>query len=251
MDIEKVLKENQLEVVVDEDEIQTVVDHSVDTFIKREREQILSYHEFICEQFRLIKKRWWILQFALLWLAWYLLATGGGALYIRREMGILGTLFIILMIPELWKNLTNRCMEIESAAYYSVQKIYAARIILFGLMDILMLTIFSGSVHVIVGIPLREIVTEFLLPMTVTACICFSVLGRQYRNSGIAMVLCVIWSAVWWAISANDLIYAAVALPVWMSIFGMAILFLIVMIYRLLRSCNKYMEVNYFGDVFN
>lgn len=56
MDIEKVLKENQLEVVVDEDEIQAVVNHSVDTFIKREREQILSYHEFICEQFRLIKK---------------------------------------------------------------------------------------------------------------------------------------------------------------------------------------------------
>ena len=251
MDIEKVLKENQLKVVVDEDEIQMVVDRSVNTFIKRESEQILSYHEFICEQFHLIKKRWWILQFALLWLAWYLLATGGGALYIRREMGILGTLFIILMIPELWKNLTNRCMEIESAAYYPVQKIYAARIILFGLMDILMLTIFSGSVHFIVGIFLREIVTEFLLPMTITACICFSVLGRQYRNSGIAMVLCVIWSAVWWVISANDLIYAAVALPVWMSIFGMAVLFLIVMIYRLLRSCNKYMEVNYFGDVFN
>ena len=160
---------------------------------------------------------------------------------------------IILMIPELWKNLTHRCLEIESAAYYSVQKIYAARIILFGLMDILMLTIFSGSVHVIVGISLREIVTEFRLPMTVTACICFSVLGRQYRNSGIAMVLCVLWSAGWWAISAHDLCYAAVALPggVWMSIFGMAILFLIVMIYRLLRSCNKYMEVNYFGDVFN
>ena len=243
MDIEKLIKESRIEVAFDESEVQTVIEQSKHIFEKRESEHILSYYEFLCDQFRLIRKRWWGLQAVLLCIAWRILATGDEILYIRREMGILGTLFVILMIPELWKNLTNRCMEIESAAYFSLQKIYAARITIFGLMDVLMLSVFGGCVHCITGISVDNIIIELLLPITVTACICFAVLGRQNRSAGFAVALCVIWSAVWWGISANDTIYSSVALPVWIVVFVIAILFLMFMVNRLLKNCNKHMEV--------
>ncbi|MDM8211473.1 RNA polymerase sigma factor [Mediterraneibacter glycyrrhizinilyticus] len=51
-----------------------------------------------------------------------------------REMA--ETLFAILIIPELWKNRANCCMEIEGSTYYALRQIYSARILLFGLADI-------------------------------------------------------------------------------------------------------------------
>lgn len=251
MDIEKLIKESRIEVAFDESDVQTVIERSKHIFEKKESEHLLSYYEFLCDQFRLIRKRWWGLQVVLLCIAWRLLATGDEILYIRREMGILGALFVILMIPELWKNLTNRCMEIECTAYFPLQKIYAARITIFGLMDVLMLSVFGGCAHYITGISVSNIIIELLLPITVTACICFAVLGRQNRSAGFAVMFCVIWSAVWWGISANDMIYSSVALPVWIVVFVMAILFLVFMVNRLLKNCNKYMEVLYYGTLFN
>ncbi len=243
MNIEKLIKENRIEAAFDESEVQAVVEQSKRIFETRESEHILSYYEFLCDQFRLIRKRWWGLQVVLLCIAWRLLATGDEMLYIRREIGILSTLFVILMIPELWRNLTNRCTEIESAAYFSLQKIYAARITILGLMDVLMLSVFGGCAHYISGIPVGNIIIDLLLPITVTACICFAVLGRQNRSAGFAVIFCVIGNAVWWGISANDTIYSSVAFPVWIIVFVIAILFLMFMVNRLLKNCNKYMEV--------
>ena len=53
-----------------------------------------------------------------------------------REMA--ETLFAILIIPELWKNRANCCMEVEGSTYYALRQIYSARILLFGLADILL-----------------------------------------------------------------------------------------------------------------
>ena len=36
--------------------------------------------------------------------------------FVQRGLGIASVLFVILIIPELWKNKSNQCMEIESAS---------------------------------------------------------------------------------------------------------------------------------------
>ena len=55
------------------------------------------------------------------------------AVYIQRSMGVIASLFVILIIPELWKNRTFQCMEIEASSYYSLRQVYAARMLLFGM----------------------------------------------------------------------------------------------------------------------
>jgi len=183
-------------------------------------------------------------------LAWLFLSTENEMFYLRRGMGVLAALFAIILIPELWRNLTNRCMEVEIASYYSLHQIYAARILLFGAVDVLLLTAFIGGAHYFLSIALTDLVTQFLLPMVVTACICFVALGKQHRNGWLAIGLCVLWSGVWWAIAANDQLYSAITIPIWLAVFVFAFLFLAVAIYRLLKNCDNYMEVNLNGAVF-
>lgn len=250
MDIEKLLDKGRFEVVVDEAEIQNLTQKAKATFLESESKQLLSYHEFIRNQLRMIRKRWWAIQFVVLCLAWLFLSSENEMFYLRRGMGVFAALFAIILIPELWRNLTNRCMEVEIASYYSLHKIYAARILLFGIVDVLLLTAFIGCAHYFLSIALTDLVTQFLLPMVVTACICFVALYKQNSNGWLTIGLCVLWSGVWWAIAANDQLYSAITFPIWLIIFVFALLFLAFSIYRLLKHCDKYMEVNLNEAVF-
>lgn len=250
MDIEKILKQGRIEVEPEEREIRSVVQKAKTTFLKRESTQILPFHEFLWNQFLMIKKKWWAIQFAVLCMGWLLLSNEQEPFYVRRSMGVLASLFSILLIPELWRNLSNRCVEIEMASYYSLHQIYAARIILFGIMDVLFLTIFMGGAHYALGISIASLITQFLLPMVVTACICLFILGKYFRNRWIATGLCALWGGAWWAISAIDQLYSAILLPMWLAVFAFSCLFLAFTIYRLLKSCDNYTEVNTIGTVF-
>lgn len=81
-------------------------------------------------------KRWWVLQFMLLVALWIALSSIHDEIYIKRSMGVAAALFVILIIPELWKNRSCECMEIEAASYYSLKQVYAARMLLFGVTDV-------------------------------------------------------------------------------------------------------------------
>lgn len=250
MDFDRVLSGGRIEVVADEKDVHTVIQKSKEVFWENERKQTLSWRAFIWCQFCMIRKRWWALQFVVLYLAWLFLASENEALYVRRGMGVFAALFAIILIPELWRNRSNRCMEIEIASYYALHQIYAARILLFGTADVLLLTAFVGGAHFLLELALTDLITQFLLPMIVTACICFVTLGGRHHSEWIAMGLCILWSGAWWAIAANDSLYVAITAPIWLSVFAFALLIMLAMIGRLLKNCDKYMEVNLNGAVF-
>ena len=250
MDIEKLLDKERMEIVPEEAEIQMVIQKSKKAFLENESKQLLSYHEFIFNQLHMIRKRWWIIQFVVLYLAWLFRSTENEMFYMRRGMGIFAALFAIVLAPELWRNLSNRCMEIEIASYYSLHQIYAARILLFGVVDVILLTAFIGTAHYLLHVALTDLITQFLLPLTVTACICFVALGKQRSNEWIAIGLCLLWSGLWWAIAANERLYSAITIPILLSVFVFTALFMVITIYRLLKNCNKYMEVTLNGAVF-
>ena len=157
----------------------------------------------------------------------------------------MASLFVILIIPELWKNRSCECMEIEAASYYSLKQVYAARLLLFGIIDTLLLTIFCGSASMKLHIELSELVIQFLFPLSVTACICFAILCSKYSfNEAFAIILCIIWSSVWLFIVLNESIYTRITIPLWFTLLGVSILFLAFTVYRILKRCNKYLEVS-------
>lgn len=231
-----------------EENIQETIRKSKEAFVMAEQEKMLSYHDFLWVQLKVIQKRWWVFQALILAALWIALTSIHNEGYITRSMGVMASLFVILMIPELWKNRSCDCMEIEAASYYSLKQVYAARMLLFGITDIFLIMIFLGTASTGLHYGLSELIVQFLLPLCVTACICFGVLcSRHFFHETTAIILCMIWSAVWLLIVLNEKIYAKITVPIWFSLLGLAVLFLVFTVYRVLKRCNEYSEVTFNG----
>ena len=83
-------------------------------------------------------------------------------------MGILAPSFVILILPELWKNRSNGAMEVEGATFFSIKNIYAARMLLFGMVDVCLLSVFLITSTFVLQIAFMDILIQFILPMNVT-----------------------------------------------------------------------------------
>lgn len=248
MDLEEKVRKyrDTIQVKPQEEKIQETINRSKIAFFMAEQEKMLSYHEFLWIQLKVIQKRWWVLQFLILVALWWVLTSIQDEIYVTKSMGVVASLFVILIIPELWKNRSYECMEIEVSSYYSLKQVYAARMLLFGVIDILFITLFLGTVSVGLHFELLELIIQFLFPLCVTACICFGILCSKYFfRETVAITLCIIWSAVWLFIILNESIYAIITIPIWLTLLGFAILFLVFTVYRILKSCNKYLEVSF------
>lgn len=244
---EKVRKYREtIQVKPQEEKIQETINRSKNAFFMAEQEKMLSYHEFLWIQLKVIQKRWWVLQFLILVTLWVALTSIQDELYITRSMGVAASLFVILIIPELWKNRSCECMEIEASSYYSLKQVYAARMLLFGMIDIFFITLFLGTVSAGLHFELLELVVQFLFPLCVTACICFGILcSKCFFSETTAIILCIIWSAVWLFIVLNESIYKIITVPIWLALLGIVVFFLAFTVYRILKNCNKYLEVSF------
>lgn len=249
MDLENRLKLSRISVNVKESDIQSVLVKTKEAFIQREGECMLSYGEFFMSQCMMIKKRWWCLQMVLLLLAWQFMSSGYEAFYLRRGMGIFATMFVILILPELWKNLMNGCVEIEISSFYSLHRIYAARLLTIGMVDIFLLTVFGFIAHYGIGMTITDIIINLLLPATVTSCICFTVLDRLKKNIGMALALSFVWCIAWWLLASNDSLYLATAVPIWLAVFILACILLAWCVRHLLNHCDRCMEVRFGGTI--
>lgn len=229
-----------------EENIQETIRKSKEVFYAAEQNEILTYREFLWIQLKCIQKKWWLFQMLLLFALWFLLPVEQEDYYIQRSVGVIASLFVILIIPELWKSRTCQCIEIEASSYYSLRQIYAARMLLFGIVDMLLITVFCRMASITLHFTLSELLIQFLFPMVVTACICFGILCSKYSFSEVVAVsLCIIWSAIWWRIILIDRIYTIIALPIWIILFASALIFLSVTVYRTLNCYNKCWEVNF------
>ena len=139
-------------------------------FHRREAARPLAPLEFLRQQSHFLRKRWWALQGGVLLLLWWVLQSAGTTGEAQRAMGTLAPLFVVLVLPELWKNRASGALEVECTAYYSLRQVYAARLVLFGLADLALLTVFF-SVALLTGRATWEgLILHFLLPFLVHAC---------------------------------------------------------------------------------
>lgn len=230
-------------IIPSEEKIIDTVNRSIEVFCLKEEEKVLAYREFLWTQFRIIQKRWWLLQILLLIGVGMVLSSNQEEFFIQRGLSITSVLFVILIIPELWKNKSNQCMEIESASYYSLRQIYSTRIFLFGLVDSILLTVFCFFLHGKLHITLIFLLSQFFFPAVVTACICFGLLcNKNNVSETISIILCIMWSIVWWLITANEKIYSNIKFPMWILLTGIALLILGNMIHKTLYYYTQYWE---------
>lgn len=234
---------NETKITPNEEKIQEVIRRSKEAYFMQE--QPLAYWEFLWSQFRYTRKHWWILQAALLALACQILPMMENEFLRMRGAGVIGCLFSVFLIPELWKNKEWNCTQVEAACLYSLRQVYAARITLFGLVDVGLLTAFGISLGRM-GFSLAAVCFQFMLPTTVTACICFSLLcGKRNWSEVFSLSVCLAWCAVWWLIVMNEKIYLMTAPAVWGILFAVAILFLAMAVRRTVHTTNQIWEASF------
>ncbi len=250
MNLEEKLKayKESRQIIPDEQKITETIRKSIETYCFVEQGRLLTYWEFLWAQLWLIRKRWWLYQILLLFLLWAALPSVQGEQLIQRILGVAASLFIILIIPELWKSQTYRSMEIEATSYYSLRQIYAARILLFGIVDIVLITLFCTITTITMNIFLSQLLVQFVFPMMVTTAICFGILCSKYSfGETTAVIMCIAWSAIWLILILNGKIYTRITFPLWIVFIGIAIIFLVFTIYRTLHYCNSFLEVSAHG----
>lgn len=250
MNFEKKLNnyKETMEIIPNEQNIKDTVTKSIDAFCIMEQERLLNYWEFLWVQLRMTRKRWWFVQFSVLLVLWIALPSLQNVQLMQRTLGIIASLFVILIIPELWKNKTYHSMEIEATSYYSLRQIYATRMLLFGFVDILLITLFCCLSFFMWNISFSQLVVQFILPMVVTSYICFSILcSKNQFNETFAILMCILWSATWTLIVLNESVYSSIAFPLWLTFLGIALTLLIITIHRTIYCCNNFLEVNSYG----
>lgn len=241
--IRKLLCEKE-HIVCDEAHMQRVIWEAKTAFCESEDRQQLSSAEFLYLQSKYIRKRWWVLQGGILLLLWFILSWTKSSFGMHRCMGIAAPLFAVLLLPELWKNRSTGTMEIECSVYYSLRQIYAARIFLFAVVDFLLICSFSFAAVLTGKLFVEEILIQFILPYIVTCCICFRTLySRKICSEALAVLLCIVWCAVWTQLVLNEKLYKMISLPVWMAMLVISILCLGRFIYRGQKCCEEMWEV--------
>ena len=215
------------DVPVNEEKVMETIAVSKSAFLSGEAEHMVSPGEFLFLQSSLIQKRWWFLQGLLLAFVCLFLCHMKTAYLIRRALGLAGPLFVILILPELWKNRNFEAMEVECTTYYTIRSIYSARLTLFAIVDLILLSAFFAGASVFTKITVWEMLIQFVLPFNVTCCICFRTLyAKRIRSEALAMLLCILWTGVWAMLIMNNAVYSVISVPMWIaalaaSAFGM------------------------------
>lgn len=224
---------------VNEMSVQNTIRQCQNVMIGQENIRI-SYFEFIYEQSKFIKKRWWGLQSLVLILLWLLLRDPENTEYMGRITGILVEVFVILIIPEIWKNRRYLAIEIERTSFYSLRQICAARMLLFAIVDLMMMMIFFIVAFHTVQISIYNMAINFLIPLNVSSCICFRLLYSQWMESEyIAVFVSMIWIILWSVIVTNNVLYHIIADPIWIGLIILSFGYLCFLIRKGQMNCEK------------
>lgn len=231
-------------VTCDEKKIRETIDVSMSAFLIGELESSVPFAEFLYGQIRYIKKAWWLIQGILLAVLYFVLCNVNSDLHIRRSMGIAAPLFVVLIVPEIWKNRSCGAMEVEGTTFYTIRQIYAARLTLFAGVDLLLLTMFFLSVSFLSRITLWDIMLQFVLPFNVTCCICLrSLYGLGNYSESFSVLMCSVWTGLWVLIVLNDAVYNAISVSTWGVLLMLSFVFLGYSVYKGQKTIYKTWEV--------
>lgn len=232
---------------IQETAVCTVMERCSD-IVSRQDNRRASYFEFLFEQFKFIKKRWWVLQGGILFLLWILLADSDGGANTERTLGAMSVMFSVMIVPEIWKNRRFSAVEIEKTAFYSLRQICAARTLLFAAVDLVMITaFFSISVYTL-QISAYRIIIDFLVPLNVSCCICFRLLYSKWNDmEHIAVFLSISCILIWTLIVSTDSIYQKISVPIWVGLLIISFGYLIFCVHKSQCNCEINWEVKSSG----
>lgn len=223
-----------------EEKIVRTIEASLGKLAAAQGEESLGIWEFLYLQSRFIKKYWWGLQAVLLAYLYWRVRSLTEAAMIRQALGVGAPLFVILVIPEVWKNSSSNALDVEATTMYTLRQVYSARLMLFAGVDLLLLTVFCLGTTASSLLSFWELLTQFLVPLNVTCCICLTCLYCPgVGNQSFSMMLCLIFAMAWKEIVQNESLYQAITVPAWAGMLGASLVYMGYCVFRGQRSWKK------------
>lgn len=218
------------------DHINQTVIASIEQFYLSERTHLLSHQDFLFFQLHLLKKRWLIIQTILMVSVYLFLKFSPETLYFSGALGIAACLFIIFMIPDLWRERNANASELISTCYYSLEHVYAAKMMIIGIYDLLLLSLFFLATGLTTKLTIYTLIIYFILPLTVVACTCFCLLSVKNSIGSFATIcICVFASISLFLLTSISKIYQKISISIWIALVILSLIFLALSIYRLVH----------------
>lgn len=226
-----------------EEKYQATQNAAKQSLYREEAKVVISPFEFIFLQSKYLKKRWWLGQILLLLAVWPVIGLVVREDAVKRCLGVAASIFAMLLLPEIMKNTETNSLEIECTVYYSLRRIYGARILLLAFVDLVLISAFGMACVSNGSVPVADYLIQFILPYVVSCSICFTCLySRRMKSTAVSVLACMVWSAVWVQMVLNEEFYRLISLPVWMGLLSLACLYLGFCIYRGQKNVNKLWE---------
>ena len=136
-----------------------------------------------------------------------------------------------------------KSMEIEEASLFDLRKVYAAKLIAFGLVDTIFLTFFCVAVTQLQYVLLADVLKQFVFPVMITATICMMVFSCRNPFSELTtMVICIVANLLWATIVLNESIYYKITSWIWIGLFAVSISLIIYSVRKVINNTSKYKE---------
>lgn len=202
---------------------------------------------FVRTQAGFIRKRMWALQFAVLagvlLLVW---ANGGTGAYALRQYALCAAaapLLLIANVQDLARVYHQGMLELELATRYSLPRVTAARLLIFGVCDAVLLGILAAVGAVMSRADLGVVLLYCLTPFCAVSAACMALLRRlrpaAFTRAALAVTAAVIFVLVLPAPRLQGRLYAPGARPVWAAVLVLSVLALARQTRRLAREGGR------------
>lgn len=199
---------------------------------------------FVRTQAGFIRKRMWALQFAVLagvlLLVW---ANGGTGAYALRQYALCAAaapLLLIANVQDLARVYHQGMLELELATRYSLPRVTAARLLVFGVCDAVLLGILAAVGAVMSRADLGVVLLYCLTPFCCVSALCMGLL-RHLRPAVFGRAAFAVTAAVLFVLVVplgrmQDRLYAPQAQPVWAAVLVLSAAALVWQTRRLTRG---------------
>ena len=196
-DLKKLLKQESIPKFSTQS-LEKTIEKSKNIYINQERKKLVSDGEFILLQMKFINKKFWLFQITILIiLAIFLINNTSNNVSINSStyFSVSIPLIVISSIPELYRSIQCNSFEIENCSYFSLKKVYLAKLIIMGMSDLLFATIVIFIASQSTKLPLYQLIIYFLVPFNSTCCICFTSLA--YSKKVTSQLGCISIGFIW------------------------------------------------------
>ena len=207
----------------------------------------LTFWEFYFQQFGFIRKKIWIIQFAILLFCGLKLYYYSDSIQGVTLIASITPLIFLSGITELSRTYTYRTVELELSTQYTLKQVMMSRISILGIIDILSITLLGIMAKTSTLVNPYTIFLYICVPFMITCFGCLWILNR-FKNKecnyycfafGVFTMIAVSMSTAF-----APKLYIASSLWIWSIMLVIALIGVAIQIYKLANSYREYDYIN-------